>query len=375
MEKGMEMFENYLDAQKDLAKKWQQMINDGMEQMNKNMEESGYNFNPEDYFKNITEWTMKNYENYTGTPEEFYTKLKEAQSAYRDLFNVWSTIRSEDFKSTMETSQKMYEQWAEKYSEQIENNYLSYMPAPFKKIFDDSLSLLESYRTATTKYWEPWIESESTLNDVFIKGMTADPKAYLEYLEVWKDNYEKTFSKFINLPSMGINREFLQRQSDNFDKFIKFSILVHETTSHINKIGQETMNKVVENYFKSMEEGGEVKSFEEFYNLWAKEIGDALDKLYFSDEFTELTGQTLKAMTELKIESDKLWEEYLSYYPIPKNSDMNSLYKTVNDLKREVRSLRKEINTLNSSINETTKDNESKAKESQPTDKTDKTKK
>lgn len=106
MEKGMEMFENYLDAQKDLAKKWQQMINDGMEQMNKNMEESGYNFNPEDYFKNITEWSMKNYENYTGTPEEFYTKLKEAQSAYRDLFNVWSTIRSEDFKSTMETSQK-----------------------------------------------------------------------------------------------------------------------------------------------------------------------------------------------------------------------------------------------------------------------------
>lgn len=353
MNKGMKMFENYLAAQKELAENWQEMSKEGLEQMTKNMEEAGFDFGPEEYFQKTMEWTQDNYDiftdPYSGKPQELFGKLSQAQSAYQDLFNVWTEINKDKFEPAMEASREMYEEWAENFAEQMDSNYLSYMPGPVKNMVEDSVALLESYRTATSNYWQPWMESEEDLNDIFIKSMTADPKAYLEYLQVWKENYDRYFSKMINTPAMGINRELFEKQSDNFDKFIRFSILVQEITAHINQIGQETMVKVIENYFETMEKGTEIKSFEEFYKYWSEEIGDALDVLYFSDEFSELTAETLKAMAELKIESDKLWETYLSNYPIPKNSDMNSLYKTVHDLKREVKSLRKELNTINKS--------------------------
>jgi len=352
MDKGLKLFEKYMKAQKDLAESWQEMTREGIELVTQNMEEGNYFFNPEDYFKKAAEWTMKTYSAYKAEPQELYTKMNEAQAAYRNLFNVWSKINEEGFQPTLEASQKMYDEWFAGYTEQMRTSYLSYMPEPVKKIVDDSLSLLESYRTATTKYWEPWIEDKDKLNEAFIKGMTSDPKAYLEYLQIWKDSYEKSLSKLVNIPTMGFNRELLEKQSDNFDKFVRFSTLVNEITAHIYKIGQETMQKVVEDYLKLREEGKDIKSFEEFYKFWGKEIGDALDTLYFSKDFSELIGQALKAMTELKIESDKLWEAYLSYYPIPKNSDMDSLYKTVNDLKKEVRSLKKEISALKTPVAE-----------------------
>ena len=45
----------------------------------------------------------------------------------------------------------------------------------------------------------------------------------------------------------------------------------------------------------------------------------------------------------LKIDLDQVIEESLKWYPIPTNSDMDSLYKTVYELKKEVRTLRKHI--------------------------------
>ncbi|MDX9873102.1 MAG: poly(R)-hydroxyalkanoic acid synthase subunit PhaE [Clostridia bacterium] len=344
MNKNQDMFKMFLEAQQETAKLWQDIfektLQSGEAQAMMNF------FNPEEYMKAAYDIGKKHYRAYTGEPGQLYGKLLEGQQAYHNAYKTWLKLNEESFKPSAEAARKMYEEWVANFSEQMKSSYLSYLPEPMKKIIEESVSLMEAYRKAAEKLWQPWLESQENLTENFAAGITYDPKAYLEFLQIWKENYEQSISKLVNIPMMGYNREFLEKQSDNFDKFIRFSTLVNEVMANIYKIGQETMKKVIEDYAELYKEGQEIKTFDDFYRFWAKEIGDALDALYFSSDFSELIGHTLQAMTELKKESDKLWEDYLKYLPIPKNSDMNSLYKTMNELKKEIKTLKKEIGQL-----------------------------
>lgn len=345
MNNNQEMFKLFLEAQQETAKIWQDMFEKAM-QTGKDAQNMKNLFNPEDYFKAAYDLNKQRYSAYTGEPRQLYAKLQEGQKAYQNVYKTWLKLNQEGFKPTADLARKMYEEWIAGFSEQMKSSYLSYLPEAVKRMIEESVSLMESYRQATEKLWQPWLEKQDDLTESFVAGMTYDPKAYLDFLQIWKENYEKSISKLVNIPMMGYNRGVLEKQSDNFDKFIRFSTLVNEVMANIYKIGQDTMKKVIEDYVELYKEGKQIKSFEDFYKFWAKEIGDALDSLYFSSNFSKLVGHTLKAMTELKKESDKLWEEYLEYLPIPKNSDMNSLYRTVYELKKEVRALKKEVREL-----------------------------
>jgi phage host-nuclease inhibitor protein Gam len=57
-------------------------------------------------------------------------------------------------------------------------------------------------------------------------------------------------------------------------------------------------------------------------------------------------GQAADAALIFKQKTDVLLEKQLSYLPLPKKEDMDSLYKTVNDLRREVRTLKREVKAL-----------------------------
>ena len=46
---------------------------------------------------------------------------------------------------------------------------------------------------------------------------------------------------------------------------------------------------------------------------------------------------------DFKMKSDEFMENVLSILPIPTNSEMKSLYKTVYDLRKDVRDLKKEM--------------------------------
>ncbi len=345
MSDNKDMFKMFLEAQQETAKIWQDMLEKTIQNKEDDMGMQGF-FNPKEYFENMTEMSKKFYKAYTGEPKQLFAKLQESQKAYQNVYKAWLKLNEENFKPSVEFANKIYEEWNAQFSEQMKSNYLSYLPESMKTMVEESVSLMESYRQAAEKLWAPWFENKDEFFENFMTNTTYDPHAYLEFLKVWKENYKDTFSKLINIPTMGFNREFLDKQSDNFDKFIQFSTLISEVLAHIYKIGQDTMKKVIADYIELYNEGKSPRSFDDFYRFWAKEIGDALDTLYFSPDFSKLVGHTLKAMTELKKESDKLWEKYLEYLPIPKNSDMNSLYKSVYDLRKEVQALRKEVQAL-----------------------------
>lgn len=346
MATNLNMFNQSIEAQKNMFEVWQKMFNPISEELLEKNSKDLMNYNPLNYFKEIIELSNKLSSNYMGDPYQVLNKINESTDAYYSVFKIWQKLKEDTFEPTAEAMKVAFEEWREQYSEYMNKHYIPLLPEPMKKVLEQSMSVMESYRSATNKFWEPWIGNEKELSDAFFRGLLNDPSAYLEYLKLWKENYDNSFSKFLNTPMMGINRELLEKQFDSLDKYIRFNVHLNEYLANIYKLGQETMKKTLNDYAAMYKEGMQPKSFEEFYKYWTKEINNAFDRLFFSDDFSKLVGHTLDAMTSFKIEVDKLWEEYLTFMPIAKKSEMDSLYKTVYEMKKEIKSLRKELDEL-----------------------------
>ena len=80
--------------------------------------------------------------------------------------------------------------------------------------------------------------------------------------------------------------------------------------------------------------------------MWLEIYSKAINDFYFTDEFGEFLRELADNSSDFKKKSDKFMERMLSPLPVPVDSDMKSLYKTVYDLRKEVRKLRKEIEAL-----------------------------
>ena len=80
--------------------------------------------------------------------------------------------------------------------------------------------------------------------------------------------------------------------------------------------------------------------------MWLKTNEQAFENFFASAEFTKAFNQFASDASQFKIKSDKLMEKMLAQIPVPTNTEMKSLYKTVYDLRKEVAALQKQVQEL-----------------------------
>ena len=65
--------------------------------------------------------------------------------------------------------------------------------------------------------------------------------------------------------------------------------------------------------------------------------------LFQSNEYIETMGKTLEAMSEFSAAKNDLLEDMLNMLPIPKQKDMDDLYKEIYLLKKRIKALEKKL--------------------------------
>ena len=124
------------------------------------------------------------------------------------------------------------------------------------------------------------------------------------------------------------------------------SIAKGELMSLIMKTGTDSMNLLVEKYRAAVTEGKVMTTFRDFYDLWYNVTEGELVKLLDTDEFARTFDMFSDKYFQYMSAMNKEYERMLSALPIPTNTDMKSLYKTVYDLRKDVRDLKKELEAL-----------------------------
>ncbi|MDR5658645.1 poly(R)-hydroxyalkanoic acid synthase subunit PhaE [Serpentinicella sp. ANB-PHB4] len=290
------------------------------------------------YSKNIKSFGDSTY-------QELINKMVNGVNVYQNLNTFWEDLRT---KITTKESDvvKFYSEWKEEYLKICSNNFIPCLPEPVQVFFKEPIDIYAMQTETNKKLLQPWIDSAQDQQDLLAKALTGDKDAYVEFTRLWNDNFGNTFGKLLNVPQMGISREYMQKQMDSLNALIKFLNNINEFSATMIKVNQETLENIVKDYQEKLADGTQPKTFKEFYTYWWTQNEAAYQNLFKTEDFSKLVGQLSDAGVNFKKNFDRLLEKQLEFLPFPTKTDMDSLYKTVNDLRREVRNLSKEVSTL-----------------------------
>ncbi|WP_071027146.1 poly(R)-hydroxyalkanoic acid synthase subunit PhaE [Peptoniphilus raoultii] len=336
MEKDFNPFEEYFKSQKKLMDMWGDY--------GKNYQDFfwGDAINPFKTYESMMEFYKKEgFFNYEGSPMEVMAKIKGSSDIYYKLYLSYKEIYKSGLEPSLENAKKVIEDFKREGLKTINNYLFPLLPLDLQEVFKKAFNLNKTYNETFNLIYGPWLDTAENLMDYFMKGALSDPEGFIEFFNIWKENYDKTFAKLLNSPQFGIDRNQYENNMQTFDKFIKFINYFAELSLKLYKLVDDSTEEVIKESFNMIKEGKNSATFEEFYNYWRKKVSDNFDKLFYSDEFSKFLGNFVDSLTVLKKDLDKLIIEGLKNLPIPTNEDMDSLYKSVYELKKEVRQLKK----------------------------------
>lgn len=347
MDKDFNFFETILNTNKQLMDSWQETVNSFSQSF-----KTPFNLGSpiEGYQKMVESMTGSPLFSFNGSPQDMLQKLNQGSEIYYNIYKIYKDIYEKNLEPTKENIEKVVETYKKATNDYMNHYVYGYLPEEVRDIITKAYGMNDSYEKAFSAIYGPWQDSARELTDSYAKGLFKDPEGFLEFFDAWKENYNKTYGKILNMPMMGISRNTQQDRLQTLDKYIRFITYATELTIKLQALVNETTENVIRESFELMNKEDAPKTFEEFYAYWRNSLSHNFDKLFYSDEFSKFLGGFVDSVLTLKIQMDKVLEGSLKYLPIPTNKDMDSLYKTVHDLKSEVRRQRREIRQLKDAI-------------------------
>ena len=344
-------YQDWMAFQQKWYENWQEMIK-GMNPQNISFD-SPYNtwmgmmnnYNPFDAGKYMVPFNM-----------EVFEKIQNSQKLYLAAYDQWKKFNDQFIKPGSADYKKNMDMAVEQFNKMFINNFIPLLPRELQGLMTDTQSYFNTYFNYLDNFLGPWSHAYKDIADISMESIFEDPMKLSDALKQWKEAYDKTFGILVKSPVVGSSREMLEQNNKAIDAMIEMLVSVSEFITRSSTVGYKYSKEVFKEYAESLEKGGEAKSFKEFYNMWSKQVEDAIEAYFYTEEFTKLIAKTADSAMIFKIEYDKLIEKALADLPIVTISQVDNVYKNVYELRREVRKLKKDLEQLK----ESGKDNGSK---------------
>ena len=281
------------------------------------------------------------------TANDLYDKLLKSNAFYMGLYEIWNNINKNIIKPYSEDFKENFEKFLKEYDKFIVENLEQILPDNIKSFVISPYNYIKTVVQTFSKFFEPWSSSILELTDNYMEAILKDPNKSIDFLKKWKNAYDNTYGKLAASPMVGSSKEIVEQNNKMVDALVDMIISMSEYLGSIFAVAKENSRKTFEEYIEMIENGAQPKTFNEFFKFWSDSVENAIERHFYTDEFSNILGMTTDAFMKFKIEYDKCVEKYLSFTPIVTKSEVDSLYKTVYNLKKEVKVLNKKIENLN----------------------------
>ena len=195
-------------------------------------------------------------------------------------------------------------------------------------------------------YVSPWMTMDSDILERITQG---DTDAYIDFFKEYQVKYEQELEKYFTIMGFGLNRESNADYMNCVNQANKAMISMGTLLAIVMKTAKDSFADIAEKVQKDLADGKSITTFRDFYKVWYTVTEDAYEKLLLTDEFSKAFTDFSDKYALFMIAKNKVVERMLSSLPIPTNTDMKSLYKTVYDLRKDVRDLKKALAALEES--------------------------
>ena len=325
----------------------------------------------QDYWKAMTDPTA--FANYWKEMAENMPDFSEYWKAYTDMIpgmkNYWDNFAKmmpnpEKFADLaqfkipgFEAFTKVFDMWKSfgdptAAVQDFQNKYMDATTDILKSFFPENvqpfLARPMDYMNIMVEYYKqfvsPWLEIDS---DILQRIANGDVDAYVDFFKEYQTKYEENLEKYFLIMGMGLNRESNEDYMKAINQWNKAMISMGELLAVITKTSQESFNKIGDKVQADLAEGKTITTFRDFYTVWYSVTEEAFEKLLATDEFAKVFDDFADRYAQYMIAQNKVYERMLAFLPIPTNTDMKSLYRTVYDLRKDVRDLKKAVAAAN----------------------------
>lgn len=271
-----------------------------------------------------------------------FEKVLNANKLYLSMYNFYEDLKNTYVNPAQEEMNKIVEDSIVNFDNMFRETMMPLLPAELRPFVENPYNFSKTVVEITSNFFAPWKDSYPEMTEMLMKAPMSREQL-IEYIKLWKSNYNSTIGALMKSPVVGSNRELIEQQNRAVDAAVDMLLTTVEFLGKIATVANSQGKVSIEDWLKQSQENAEPKSFKEFYNFWTGKIEEELEKFFYTDEYGQLVGKTLDANMKFKIETNKLAEQYLSRTPIVTHGQIDSLYKTVYELKKQVKSLKKEL--------------------------------
>jgi len=285
----------------------------------------------------------------------FSTWMKTAGDFWGNMFQVWGdaadtlkarstvdkdkTTTQSRSRASMDTAMKTFQAMASAMAEPEVMNSLfkgaGAMPETLIKMAQTSLG-------GFLQIQQKWFERAGRM------GKSAEAYTFEDLDEnafrAWAEIYDTEFRQFLNIPQLGLTRFYQEKMNRAMDKFnisqtamAEFSRLLFLPVGRSFGVMQEKLGEMAEN-------GNLPEDAKTYYQMWIKILEGHYMTLFQSPEYVKTLGNALETMSEFTAAKNEVVEDLINMLPIPKQKEMDELYKEIYLLKKRLKSLEKNQN-------------------------------
>jgi len=148
---------------------------------------------------------------------------------------------------------------------------------------------------------------------------------------------------------MGLTREYQQRLLRSFDAYVEYLICLQEFVAVLDKVGADAARRWIAHLTALKTDEG-IPTHRDLYRKWLDIFETTYNEVFRTPEYAKLQAKVVDSALRFKRKLDQAVEDLFKLLPIPTDSEMADLYKTVYELKKLVRSQNQRIETLESQI-------------------------
>jgi polyhydroxyalkanoate synthase subunit PhaE len=164
-----------------------------------------------------------------------------------------------------------------------------------------------------------------------------------DIFNAWTEIYKEEFSKFLNVPQLGLTRSYQERMGRFMDRFNLFQGAMAHFMS-VLYLPVEKSIKVLQDEIETLTEEKKLPhNSQEYYRMWIKILEGHYMTLFKSSQYTEVLKKALDAMGDFMMARRDVLEDLIQTLPVPTQKDMDELYKELYLLKKKVRQLEKKV--------------------------------
>jgi class III poly(R)-hydroxyalkanoic acid synthase PhaE subunit len=159
----------------------------------------------------------------------------------------------------------------------------------------------------------------------------------------WQKFYDETFGQWLQMPLLGLPREFNRKLLDSFETWR----VLYQASINYQIVLADIQVKSFEALTKKLvflaQKGQPVKNWREFQDVWSVVADDIFEKAFCQPENLKVRGKFINSLNDYRLKQQDLMEIYLRSMNLPTRSEVDEIHRTIYELRKEVKSLKKAL--------------------------------